>query len=117
MANLNSNMAVAPSYGNTQNHRQAYEYEVNLDGAGSSEAIIVPQDVTNLSISLVYTGGGTGYLGVTNDKVYTVKEGTPTWIAQAVTAGTNVLINIAPCSAIRATQVGAGTMKMTVRGQ
>jgi predicted Rossmann-fold nucleotide-binding protein len=117
MANLNVNMDIAPSYGNWQNHRQAYEKTVELAAGGSSPAIIIPQDVTNISISLVYTGGGTGSVEVSNDSVYTVKEGTPTWISQAVVGGTNVLINIAPPTAIRATQVNAGTMKMAVRAQ
>lgn len=117
MSNANVNMDVAPSYGNWQNHRQAYEKTVSLAAGGSSDAIIIPQDVSNVSISLIYAGGATGYIGVSNDSVYTVKEGTPTWIAQGVTAGTNILVNLAPPTSIRATQVAGGTMKMTVRAQ
>ena len=117
MSNSTVNMLVAPSYGNSQNHRQAYEYEVNLAAGGSSAAIIVPQDVSNISVSLVYAAGATGSLEVSNDTVYTVKENTPTWISQAAVAGTNILINIAPPTAIRATQVAGGTMKLCVRAQ
>ena len=111
------NMDVAPSYGNTNNHVPAYEAEVNLAAGGSSDSIMIPNDVQNLSITIHFAGGGTGRVDVSNDSVYTVKTGAPAWTAQAVAAGTDALINMIPCTAIKAVQVHAGTMKMVVRAQ
>ena len=111
------NMEVAPSYGNWQNHRQAYESEVSLASVTTSDIILIPQDVNNVSISVIVGAGGQGNVDVSNDSVYTVKNGAPTWIPNSIALVANTLINLEPCTAIRLNQSNAGTVKMCVRAQ
>ena len=113
----NKDMQVAPSYGNWQNHRQAYESEVSLASVTTSEAIMIPQDVNNVSISIIVGAGGQGFVDVSNDSVYEVKNGTPTWLPNSIALVANTLVNIEPCTAIRLNQSNAGTVKMCVRAQ
>lgn len=111
------NMDVALVNEGAQN-RIAFETEVNLAAAGSSDSIIVPDEVSGISATVEFTGGGTGHVETTTDKVSTVKAGTATWVAWDLgTVSTTKQDYCLPCTAIRATQVHAGAMKMSLRAQ
>ena len=115
-ANVTYKMNVAPSYGHSGNGRQAYEYEVALATNTSSGAIMIPQDVENISCSFIVGAGGQGTIDVTNDTEYTVKEGTVTWIpSNAVAFVANTLVVLKPCTAIRLTQSTAPVSNTTLK--
>ena len=115
MANVTYKMNVAPSYGHAANGRQAYEYEVALATNTSSGAIMIPQDIENISCSFIIGGGGQGTIDVTNDPEYTVKEGTVTWIPATLVLIANTLVTLKPCTAIRLTQSTAPVSNTILR--
>lgn len=111
-------MDIAPSYGNNSNHRQAYEKTVSLDAAGYSAAILIPQDVSIVSVSLVVASGGTGIVQTTTDSITTVKTGTVSWIDwPSGTVAVNTTDVCYPVTAVRCQQVHAGTVSLSVRAQ
>jgi hypothetical protein len=96
----------------------AWEKEVNLVASGNSDWILVPDEVQGLSVTLSFTGGGSGKMQSTTDKLDTVKNGSPVavdWPLGEVSSNTQDFC--LPVTAIRAVQINAGTLKMTARAQ
>jgi hypothetical protein len=118
MPDTNVNMDVAPiNVGNQSNF--AFQKTVNLAAGGNSPWIILPDEIKSFSVTVSFTGGGTGYVETTTDALETVQSGTgiigKTW--DVGTVGTTTQGAALPCTAVRAVQVNAGTMKMSVRAQ
>lgn len=97
---------------------RAFEIEINLDAPGFSEWIIIPEQVVTIAVTVSFTSGGTGKVQATTDKVYEIKTGTPEGVDWpfGIVDDTFQAACIPP-SAIRAEQVGSGSMIMTVRAQ
>lgn len=96
---------------------QAWEIEDNLVAAGNGDWILVPDDVSNISVTLSFSGA-TGRVETTTDKIDTVENGTPVAVAwSAGTVGSTTQDAMVPCTAFRVVQVGAGTVKLTARAQ
>jgi len=106
----------------TGSHRHfAYEAEISLSGAGSSDWILVPRNnkIDTLTITLSVTNGGQGKIQTTTSLLDTVKNGTPIvidWPSGTVTADTADTAN--PPTAFRLVQTNAvGETKLNARGQ
>ena len=96
---------------------RSYEAEINLNAAGNSDWIIIPERIKFISVTVSFTGA-TGKIQTTTDKVNTIINGSPVAIDWPFgTISTNQTKVCRPCSGIRAVQVGAGTMKVTLRAQ
>ena len=94
----------------------AWEIEVNLSAAGNSDWYLIPDKVDNISVTVSFTGGATGKVQTCTDKVDVIKNGTPVpvdWPFGLVAITTQKACW--PPSGIRAVQVGAGTMKLSIR--
>jgi hypothetical protein len=96
----------------------AWEKEIDLVAPGNSDWLLVPDEVQGLTVTLSFTGGGSGKVQSTTDKVDTVKTGSPVavdWPLGEVSSSTQDFC--LPVTAIRAVQINAGTLKMTARAQ
>jgi hypothetical protein len=110
-------MQTAPINEGAANHF-AFEYEGNLAAGGDGDSVLLPDEIQGFSVTVSFTGGGTGYVSTTTDTIDKVKAGTAVWVAwpEGTIAATHQDY-ARPCTAIKMTQVAAGTMKMTVRAQ
>lgn len=107
-------------YGNDQNHKIAYEYrETKSLTAGVGDSIIIPQDVSNVNVQLVFATGATGKVQYTNDPVGYVVAGTANWFDwDTGNTATNTCDVFYPPSAIRLSKTNdVGTLTFTVRAQ
>jgi hypothetical protein len=97
----------------------AWEYEVNLVAPGNGDAIIIPDEIIFISTTMSFTAGGSGKVQVTTDPVAVVKSGSGiTWVDSWWGEASDTYCDVYfPVTAIRAVQIDAGTMKMTVRAQ
>jgi hypothetical protein len=96
----------------------AWEKQIDLIAPGNSDWLLVPDEVAGLTATLSFTAGGSGKIQTTTDKVDTVKTGSPVavdWPLGEVSSSTQDFC--VPVTAIRAVQINAGTLKMTVRTQ
>ena len=110
-------MNVAPVNEGVPN-KFAWEYEESLAAGGNGESVILPDEIIGFAVTVEFTGGGTGYISTTTDSISNVKAGTCTWVTWDLgTVGTTKQDYARPVTAIRMTQVAAGTMKMTCRAQ
>lgn len=110
-------MLIAPVE-QTINNSVAYEIEENLIAASNSDSILIPGGIQNIAVTISFTGGATGKVQTTTDKINTVKNGSPDWVDWdiGVVGATRQDVSV-PVTAIRAVQVTPGTMKMTARVQ
>lgn len=95
-----------------------WEREIVLDTPGESEWIIIPEQVDIISITVSFTGGATGKIQTTTERVYIVKTGSPLaedWSYGVVSVSFTKTCK--PCSAIRAVMIHSGTMKITIISQ
>lgn len=96
----------------------AWEKEIDLAAPGNSDWLLIPDEVQGLSVTLSFSGGGSGKVQTTTDVLNTVKTGSPVtvdWPAGEVSSTTQDFC--VPVTAIRLVQINAGTAKMTVRCQ
>lgn len=96
----------------------SFETSISLAAAGNSAAVLIPNGVKDIMVTVVPGGGATGKVQTSTDLVYTVKEGSVTWVdwsAGAVAATTTGVCY--PVTAIRLVQAGAGTAKLLVKAQ
>ena len=97
----------------------AFEKTIILAAAGSTDSILIPDDVQNISVTAQASGGATATIYTTTDLVSTVKAaGTITWVpwaAGAVTTATGGVFY--PVTAIKMTQTGAGASTISLRVQ
>ena len=99
------------------NRKASYEYTIELSATENSSWILVPPCIARLSITISFSGGGTGNVEFTTDSVDTVKFGTPvavTWDFGTVSVTTQDACD--PPTALRLVQVASGTSKLTVKG-
>ena len=97
----------------------AFEREVTLSSAGNSVWILVPDDVQQISVTVIPTSGASAKVQTTIDPIAVVKSGagiTPVdWDAGLITETTQDVAS--PITAFRLVQSGAGNTKMTARAQ
>lgn len=108
------NMQVAPSGGLEDVF--AYEYNGTLTAAGNGEWVLIPNAIGSITIILEVTAGS-GYVEVTNDTVYEVKQNTAVglgWDDGTVTQTTQSVV--LPVTAIRQVNV-TGTTTLKLRAQ
>jgi len=97
---------------------RSYEHELNNSSPGNSIWVLIPDKINIISVTLSFTGGGSGKMQTSTDKVDTVKNGSPeykNWPFGEVSASRQERCD--PCTAIRLEQINAGTMKVSVRAQ
>lgn len=96
----------------------AYEASESLASVAVSPAILIPEDVEAIAVSLIPSGGGKGKVQLTTDPVDVVKNGTVTWVdwdaGEVAAISTDVFFAV---TAIRLSQTFAGAVKMTMRAQ
>jgi hypothetical protein len=97
----------------------AWESEVNMVAPGNSDAIIIPDEIIFISTTMSFTEGGSGKVQVTTDRIAVVKEGLGiTWVDSWWGETSDTYCDVYfPVTAIRAVQINAGTMRMTIRCQ
>lgn len=104
--------------GYSRGEPRAWEEKITLTSPGFSDWILIPEQVRGIAVTVDFTGGCSGRMETTTDKVYEVKTGNPNPIpwpfGYVSTERTEVC---KPCTAIRAEQVGAGSMIVTMRPQ
>ena len=94
----------------------AFESSIEKDTFGVSEWVLIPDKVQNVSITITFTGGATGTVQTSTDKVDTIKTGVPLAISWPFgVVGVDTQKACYPPSAIRIFQIAAGTMAMTIR--
>ena len=59
---------------------EAFEADIDLSGAGTSDFILIPSDVNNVTVTVSFTGGAEGYIEATTDKIEKVIAGTAIWV-------------------------------------
>lgn len=97
---------------------RSFEIEINLTSAGNSEWIIIPEKIRFISVTVSFTGGATGKIQTTTDKVDTIRNGSPIAIDWRFGEVTNNRTEVCkPVSGLRAVQIESGTMKVTIRAQ
>jgi len=111
------NMDVAPvQEGGAKEY--AFEKTISLSSATSTDSILIPDDVQNISVT-ASASGTTITVYSTTDTVATVKSGSGiTWVAWnagAIATATGTVYS--PVTAIKATQAGAGSSKIMIRAQ
>ena len=114
-------MQVVNTRGNTRDggtRLNAFEYEQTLSGLSTGEAILIPSDISRLSVTLSFSGGAGGYVEATTDKVEKILTGTADYKQWPKgTVSTITQDSCFPPSGIRAVQTAAGILKMSLRGQ
>lgn len=97
---------------------KAFEYSLNLAAPGNSDSILIPDDISSISVLAISDGAASAKVQTTVDDVSIVKAGTETWIDWDFGA---VLANQAdvfyPVTAIRLVQAGAGATGLRIRAQ
>ena len=97
---------------------EAFEAEAVLASAGASDFVLIPSDVQSVSATLSFTGGASGFVEATTDKIETIRNGSPVWLMWSKGQVSSTTQDSAyPPSAIRAVQVGSGTTLLSVRAQ
>jgi hypothetical protein len=100
---------------------QTFSFESTevLLAAGDSSSILIPQLVANVIVTAEASGGATACVYSTTDPVATVKSGTGiTWLAwHNGNISTPTASAFFPVTAIKMTQIGAGSSKISVRAQ
>lgn len=118
MSNLYQYMTAVTSFNKTGDTPPAYEATVSLAAEGQSAAIIIPNGVRDVMVTVTPGGGATASVQTSTDTLYVVKESTTTWtnwgagLVAATTTGVSY-----PVTAIRLNQAGAGTSKLMVKAQ
>jgi len=96
---------------------EAWEYSEELSAPANGDTVIIPEDVQNISVTLVVTAGS-GKIQATTDLLATVESGTGvTWVDWdhgVVTATTQDVAK--PVTALRQVNV-SGTTKLVMRAQ
>lgn len=113
------NMDPAPTLDGGDVQLRAFEKEMSLDAAGNGKAVIIPDDIQNVLITIEPSGGCQAKYQWTNDSVYNVKQDlSVVWYdSDDGLVGSNTPDNIYPCTAIKLVQSGVGSSKMKVRAQ
>jgi len=97
----------------------AFEYEESLSSSGNGDWLLIPDDMSGISVTVQASGGATAKVQTTIDPLSVVKSGTGItavdWDYGEVTTPTQDYAM--PVTAIRLVQSGSGTTKMTVRCQ
>jgi hypothetical protein len=114
-----ANMNTAPTVDGGEKEF-AFEYHEELAAAGSTKDIMIPDDIKSIAVTAEAAGGGTSVaVYSTTDTVGQVKTGSgATWIAWgagSIATATGSVFD--PVTAIRMTQTGNGTSKITMRAQ
>lgn len=96
----------------------AFEILEELEADGNGDAILIPDDIKQIAVTVVPTTA-TAKVQTTTDPIGVVKSGTGiTWVdwdSGEVSAATQDVCT--PVTAIRLVQVGAGSAKMSARAQ
>lgn len=96
----------------------AFEFSETRNSAGNGSAVLIPSDIKSLTVTVSFTGGATGYVEATTDRLSSVKNDTAIWVPwRAGTVSTTTQDKCCPPSAIRMVMIGTGTMLMSMRGQ
>jgi len=97
----------------------AFEFVETLSSSGNGDWLLIPDDMTGISVTVQAGGGATAKVQTTIDPLAVVKSGTGItavdWDYGEVSSPTQDYA--LPVTAIRLVQVGAGTSKMTIRCQ
>lgn len=97
---------------------RSFEKEIELSAPGNSNWINIPEKIFGISVTISFTGGASGKIQTSTDLIYTIQTGTPVpvdWPFGVVSE--TISKRCRPVSGMRAVQVAAGTMKVTMRGQ
>lgn len=115
---MTKKMEPVPNVQNGGTHLFAFEYAETLTSVGNGESVLIPSDISNISVTVSFTGGASGYVQATTDMIGSVILGTAIWVTwEAGEVSVTTQDSAYPPTAIRAVQSGAGTMTMTVRAQ
>ena len=96
----------------------AWEHEISLIAPGNSAWVLIPDQINRIDVTLSFTGGSSGKMQTTTEKIDTIKNGLPIaidWPFGSIDVSRSE--SCKPVSAIRAVQEAAGTMKVTIRAQ
>jgi len=116
MPNATLEMDAVPLMPNGSPTKHVFEKEVSLASATESPAIIIPQGINSVAVTLSVGSGGQGKVQASTDLLDTVKNGTviwKDWDNGVVTANTQE--SCIPVTALRLVQTTTGTTKLTVR--
>jgi len=95
------------------------EASIDLEIAGSSAPVYIPQNINSISVTAQASGGATVSVFTTTDSIAVVRSGSGvTWIewsASDVTTPESAVFY--PVTAIKSIQTGAGASKVTLRAQ
>lgn len=97
---------------------RSWEYEINLNSPGESEWIIIPEKINTIDVTISFTGGATGKMQTSTDKVDIIENGSPVpidWDFGIISD--NRSEGCDPVAGIRAVQIAAGTMRVSIRAQ
>lgn len=111
------NMSVAPTI-EGGGKAVAFETTLSLAAAGSSDSILIPDDVQSVSITASAIGTTTNVYSTTSSIAAVKADSGVTWIAWtagAIASATGAVYN--PVTAIKMIQTGAGSSKLEVRAQ
>lgn len=105
-----------------KNESVAYEYEESLSEVASSDWLIIPINVKNISVALIFTGTATAKVQTTVNKLQDVIDGSAGVVAFDWTSGgvsVNTEDSLVPVTAIRlnVTAYTDGVVKILVRAQ
>jgi len=104
-----------------KNDNLAWEYEVSLGAISTSDWLLIPINVHNISVALVFSATAVAKVQMTNNLIADVISGTGIvpfdWTSGAVSINTEDAMF--PVTAIRLNVTGwtSGTVKMLVRAQ
>ena len=97
---------------------RAWEVEINLDTSGNSDWVIIPEQISTISVTVSFEGGATGKIQTTTDLVYIIRTQIPTPIDWPFGEVNNNRIEVCDAiSGLRAVQRKDGKMKITLRAQ
>lgn len=97
---------------------EAFEADIDLTEAGTSDFILIPSDVTNVTVTVSFTGEAKGYIEATTDTVAKVIADNAEWVIWAKgLVASSTQDSCYPPTALRAVQIGTGIMHVSVRAQ
>lgn len=106
---------------NDRNDNHAWEYSITLSEAASSDWIMIPVNVDNISVAVVFSDTAEAKVQISNDLQATLEAGSGEtafdWTSGAVTVNTEDAL--VPVSAIRlnVTDYTSGNITLLVRAQ
>ena len=111
-------MQLVTDYAPGKGAGKSWQYTESLSTAGNTSDVLIPSGCKSVMVT-IEANGTTMSVTTSTEPVNTITDGTPTFAAVSAltTKATATCADVGGVAAVRGTQNGSGTSKMTIRAQ